>query len=728
MIKHYRQYITIFIVLLLMFLLSPQTTTHAVCSDYLNLSNPSPSSPQPAGTHFSISATGCSNQGIEAIIFYINSDPNGGSNGNWHQFGYYSCWISGSSCTRSAQTSWYPPPFPMQGRHLVAVNALLVSTATSGDVFYNGRWYLAWNYNSSRQKVFNWAGSASLISSTPNAVAPEVSPVTFNATATWNEGLDQIHYYVNTDPNGGSNGNWHLFGITYCNNTTSACNGSATLSAGSVPFFLSGRHLVVINALLSTTATGGDCFCSGRWYLVWNVSPSRQRVFNWAGSTVVTNVTPVSPRPDGDNITISANARWNENGSVGVDKVYYYANYDPNGIASSNWQQIAIINCSNSLNCNSSTALNYYGLSNPPYVLHGRHLIVINVLLSLGASGGDVFDGSRWWLVWSSEIPQQPAQPRSQVFQWASVPAAAINGPADVIKGWFRDYNVNVTNSDGNLSFARVYASNDATPNVWFQIGNDIPCSGSTCSGTVSWNTGQLVEAYGDFDVVVNAYTVNGIWCSGNIRTVDGVNFYDLWGGYLGNQTTLLGRPCGTGSNTFVRVWTPDISPVSEITNVCRWPHTPGHNTSVTYKWGSNLQNPGSLWRNAFTFGITAWNSAYYPQTGPIRLYYSEVQQNEMVTVNTSWSPGYYPGWAAPNVIPPNCSGLHYDVFGNSAYTVYSAFNYVGTHELGHALGIDHIPDLPRVIAVMRQSGPFDQSLFNIPQPADLRLVNQTYP
>lgn len=41
----------------------------------------------------------------------------------------------------------------------------------------------------------------------------------------------------------------------------------------------------------------------------------------------------------------------------------------------------------------------------------------------------------------------------------------------------------------------------------------------------------------------------------------------------------------------------------------CRWSYT-GSPLLIYYKWGNNLQTPGSLWRTAFESGISAWNSS----------------------------------------------------------------------------------------------------------------------
>lgn len=39
----------------------------------------------------------------------------------------------------------------------------------------------------------------------------------------------------------------------------------------------------------------------------------------------------------------------------------------------------------------------------------------------------------------------------------------------------------------------------------------------------------------------------------------------------------------------------------------CRWSHTIGYYLVVYYKWGAQLQSPGSSWRVAFESGMNDW-------------------------------------------------------------------------------------------------------------------------
>lgn len=145
----------------------------------------------------------------------------------------------------------------------------------------------------------------------------------------------------------------------------------------------------------------------------------------------------------------------------------------------------------------------------------------------------------------------------------------------------------------------------------------------------------------------------------------------------------------------------------------CRWPHTTGTNTYITYQFGSNLQVPGSQWRNAFENATSEWNAA-----GVTMKYFSGGGQQ---TFNTYDDPYGDDGYSQPY-----CSGSatsRYESYGNvgRSQADYQAYA-IASHEAGHGFSLGHINDSR--IALMG----YNPNQTSTPQDPDRELVRQVYP
>lgn len=337
----------------------------------------------------------------------------------------------------------------------------------------------------------------------------------------------------------------------------------------------------------------------------------------------------------------------------------------------------------------------------------------MNAVLSANATGGDAYGWidcclQRWLLIWTADPPSH-----TRTFQWASTPLASISGPGMVVHDDTKQYYLTASDADGNLSYLQMYYSNIATPNNWFQTGGNISCVGSSCSTMANFTTSQVSESFGNFYLVVNAYNNNGLWCSGNIT----ISNTDLWGNPLYIPQA---RNCGINNSALqVTILARTISgSVTEVDLIgCRWPHTAGTYTGISYQWGSNLQTPGTPWRNAFEAGISDWNAA------PTKLYYY-YSSSGAVTIDTYYLDDGYAGKS-----PSSCNGsttVGFQVLGNTFYNVATnnQRHAIATHELGHGQSVGHISNL--VVAVMGNNP--DGNVYYYPQQADNALINQVYP
>lgn len=149
----------------------------------------------------------------------------------------------------------------------------------------------------------------------------------------------------------------------------------------------------------------------------------------------------------------------------------------------------------------------------------------------------------------------------------------------------------------------------------------------------------------------------------------------------------------------------------------CRWNHTPGEWTSIFYKWGSNLQLPGSLYRNAFEASIADWS--YLPTK--IFFYFSS---DGTTIIDTYSMQDNQSGYANITCIGSKTKNIK--VYGN---LFYEPFNdnirraYTG-HEIGHAQSIGHI--LSDEISLMGHNP--DPNIYFTPQQIDIDLIVHIYP
>lgn len=144
----------------------------------------------------------------------------------------------------------------------------------------------------------------------------------------------------------------------------------------------------------------------------------------------------------------------------------------------------------------------------------------------------------------------------------------------------------------------------------------------------------------------------------------------------------------------------------------CRW-----NNYSIAYKWGPNLQTPGTSWRTAFEAAVVDWNIL------PAKFYFYYSSSGN-VTFQTYSADDHYGGYAVPHCNDKVTIG--YDVYGNTYYshTVNIYHAYAG-HETGHSQSIGHLAD-QSVIALMGYNP--DPETYFTPQQSDIDFVNTIYP
>lgn len=149
--------------------------------------------------------------------------------------------------------------------------------------------------------------------------------------------------------------------------------------------------------------------------------------------------------------------------------------------------------------------------------------------------------------------------------------------------------------------------------------------------------------------------------------------------------------------------------------NECHWNNTTPLN--VLYKYGANLQTPGTAWRIAFNNGVYNWNVA---NIKPAFLYDASNSRNTVDTYTAADGYWGYTWWY--------CNVLYYldrfDAKGNVNYNPNDQQrDEVASHELGHGLGFGHSTVSP---AVMNVSGPY--GTWGVPQQDDVNGANAMYP
>lgn len=149
--------------------------------------------------------------------------------------------------------------------------------------------------------------------------------------------------------------------------------------------------------------------------------------------------------------------------------------------------------------------------------------------------------------------------------------------------------------------------------------------------------------------------------------------------------------------------------------NMCWWNNTTP--LPVLYKWGANLQTPGTQWRNAFTTGVSNWNTA------PIKPYFTLDSSNSRNTFDTYSAPDGYAGytWYWCNIV---YKLDRFDAKGNVNYSVTDKqATEIASHEMGHGLGMGHSTVWPSVMYV---SGPY--GTWGVPTQDDINGQHAMYP
>lgn len=153
----------------------------------------------------------------------------------------------------------------------------------------------------------------------------------------------------------------------------------------------------------------------------------------------------------------------------------------------------------------------------------------------------------------------------------------------------------------------------------------------------------------------------------------------------------------------------------NNLDNECHWNNTTP--LYVLYKYGANLQTPGTAWRNAFNAGISNWNTA---SIEPIFSYDASNSRNTVDTYSAADGNWGNTWWY--------CNVLYYldrfDAKGNVYYSMNDQQREeVASHELGHGLGFGHSTVSP---SVMNQYGPY--GTWGVPQQDDINGANAMYP
>lgn len=149
--------------------------------------------------------------------------------------------------------------------------------------------------------------------------------------------------------------------------------------------------------------------------------------------------------------------------------------------------------------------------------------------------------------------------------------------------------------------------------------------------------------------------------------------------------------------------------------NECWWNNTTP--LYVLYKFGANLQTPGTQWRDAFNEGVANWNLA------PIKPIFSYDATNSRNTLDTYTATDGFWGytWWYCNIVRKMD---RFDAKGNVAYSPNAQQRTeVASQELGHGLGMGHSTVSP---AVMHRDGPY--GTWGVPQQDDINGQNAMYP
>jgi hypothetical protein len=156
------------------------------------------------------------------------------------------------------------------------------------------------------------------------------------------------------------------------------------------------------------------------------------------------------------------------------------------------------------------------------------------------------------------------------------------------------------------------------------------------------------------------------------------------------------------------------------------WSTEPTGEAPITFRFGSNLQNPGSAWRVAFEQARDDWN------TRPIRPYWHHYQDTGTVWLNTYYEQGGafgYMEWPQPwywNQQTNQITACY--LFGNTARS--NSGNRpdlqrrsTAGHEMGHCMGLDHSNVWDSLMRTGR-----DREVYFSPWQDDVNGINHKYP
>ena len=137
-------------------------------------------------------------------------------------------------------------------------------------------------------------------------------------------------------------------------------------------------------------------------------------------------------------------------------------------------------------------------------------------------------------------------------------PGASISGPTTLVLGnGAGTYTITGSDADANLSYLRAYRSPTATQS-WLQLNPTVSCSGSSCTGTVSWDPQATGDGPGQYYLAVNAWDREDLKCTGNAPG----GTRDLWGNPISGWAD-----CGASDVLVVNVVNPTPTPTRTPTS-----------------------------------------------------------------------------------------------------------------------------------------------------------------
>lgn len=160
-------------------------------------------------------------------------------------------------------------------------------------------------------------------------------------------------------------------------------------------------------------------------------------------------------------------------------------------------------------------------------------------------------------------------------------PGASISGPTTLVLGnGAGTYTITGSDPDANLSFLRAYRSPTGVQS-WVQLSPTVSCSGSSCSGSVTWDPRATGDGPGQYYLVVNGWDQEDLKCTGNAPG----GTRDLWGNAISGWAD-----CGASDVLVVNVvnptstptYTPTATPTRTPTNTPTRTATPTYTPSPT--------------------------------------------------------------------------------------------------------------------------------------------------